>query len=124
MRLGALLDGRVLTVGKCLELETLEDLLLYGLVGDGSVDASAVLCFNQAREQLRVRPEFGLSDKLAKVNSPRQGLQARNVTSCRRAVIFLRLATITAAKVGANSGEELFDVELLDLVVDNDIVLV
>lgn len=58
------------------------------------------------------------------MNSPGESLEAGNVTSGGRPVVLLRLTSVLTAKVGADGGQELFNVELLDLVIDIDVVLV
>lgn len=105
---------RVGTIGLGLEPQSLQDLLLHDGIGDSGIDSLPIPIFDESHESFCFLSKLALGDKLAKMDSSTEGLQARHVASSRASVIFFGCPSISPPKVSTSLGEDLTDVFLFD----------
>lgn len=117
------LETRIGTIRLRLERQPLQHLQLYFGFGNSLVNALTIIRLDQLNKALGLLLELSLRDKLSKVDSPRQRLQAMHIACRRGSVVLLRFAAIFTSELRAHSGKDILNVALFQDAVDVDVVV-
>lgn len=117
-------EGRISTVGLCLEPKPLKHLLLDIEIRDSLIDARTIPLPDHFDKLRRLLLELRLGHELAKVDATRECLETIDIARSRRAVILLRLSTVLSSEFGTDGRKDLLDITLLDYWVHVHVIIV